>query len=505
MIHSLHSGGWVAAALLLASAVPSAADPIALNPNTQKYADRKPTATGRSGTATLSARALIGKDGQTVLEMTTGGFESETGSPGQIVKAQVKGLTASGEAAFTLNYMGLESGYVAYTYADFRRGQPLEVQTNVRGVDGSRTDVVAVSDVVRARPDLAVDQLAAPEQAIAGTPVNISAVVTELNGDTGARANCLLYVDEVLVDRADGVWVDSGDSVTCAFAHVFDTSGAKALKVVAGEVRPGDWDTENNSATATIEIMEPFDRVEGYFGETSYLRNTMSRGGTTYPTSGYDYDSGSSQSGWNQGSVYHAWIFQPVAFPVDVEAAVSDGAQVSAARVTGVRPDFRQGNPDGWCDSAYRSASSTARTHYFFVGVCNVRGLMVTLVDHQRSSGAATYFSQSVTRGWYTSGGRIITYEYGWTSNSSGPPDAERLQGPNILLDVTLTTAGIVYERPVEVLMNRTSNTEWDNPETCSSWVTPWYSGYSCSGSSGYYRSLYGNAVVGSPDPRSAR
>ncbi|MGI9166054.1 MAG: hypothetical protein ACR2G5_06670 [Pyrinomonadaceae bacterium] len=43
----------------------------------------------------------------------------------------------------------------------------------------------------------------------------------ELKGDVGATADLILYADGVEVDRANGVWVDAGGTVSCVFTHTF--------------------------------------------------------------------------------------------------------------------------------------------------------------------------------------------------------------------------------------------------------------------------------------------
>src|SRR3712207_1542886 len=56
-----------------------------LVPNGRRYQERglKPS-TGRSGSASLTARALLGKDGATSVEMTTGGLDGGGAQPGNI-------------------------------------------------------------------------------------------------------------------------------------------------------------------------------------------------------------------------------------------------------------------------------------------------------------------------------------------------------------------------------------------------------------------------------------
>ncbi|HEX8290608.1 MAG TPA: hypothetical protein VF570_02555, partial [Pyrinomonadaceae bacterium] len=79
--------------------------------NAKKYRDAGlPAATGRSGSASLTARALLGKDGRTSVELTTGALDSATPAPGRIVKAQLKPLGSNGEAAYARNFSGLAGG-----------------------------------------------------------------------------------------------------------------------------------------------------------------------------------------------------------------------------------------------------------------------------------------------------------------------------------------------------------------------------------------------------------
>jgi hypothetical protein len=161
----------------------------------------------------------------------------------------VKSYDGNGDSLFTLNYNGLDAPSVTLSYDGLALGQALEVQTNVRNVDRNRTDVVTVTNVVRRPPDLTVQSILAPAWAIVGTYVRITATVAELNHDTGARTTCALFVNDVAVDRAEGIWVDAGDTVSCAFTHVFDGQGLHAIRVTAADVNPGDWNPDNNSAT----------------------------------------------------------------------------------------------------------------------------------------------------------------------------------------------------------------------------------------------------------------
>jgi hypothetical protein len=249
----------------------SAAGAANRHPNSEKYRDAgaKP-ATGRSGSASLEVRALLGKTGDVTLEASTGSIEAGT-NPGNIAKTQVKILAGAGA---TKNYNNLSGGgYWTATYQGLARSDGIQVQANVRGIDPKRTDVVTVLASVMRRPDLAVMSVTGPSQAPPNTPVTFTAALAELNGDVGARANCVLSVDGTDVDHADGIWVDAGDAVSCLFTYAFAASGAHDVGVSLTNVTPGDWDTANNSAATSITIAQPGTPIQwGYVqaGEFNY-------------------------------------------------------------------------------------------------------------------------------------------------------------------------------------------------------------------------------------------
>jgi hypothetical protein len=226
---------------------------VSLKPNSLKYNDSSvPAAKARSGSASIEARALLNQDGSTDVEVTTGSFDSSDGAPGTIAKVQLD--TPSGG---TRNFNDPDSGgtFTANVTGLSRRGT-VGVQANVRDIDGARTDVVSATATVAKRPDLDVSNVT-PGSAVRGLDTVIRADVHELNGDTGARANCLLLVNGSEVDRAEGIWVDANGSVQCAFITKFTTSGSANVSVVLDSVNPGDWDSGNNAASVTIEVTGP--------------------------------------------------------------------------------------------------------------------------------------------------------------------------------------------------------------------------------------------------------
>ncbi|MEA2489133.1 MAG: hypothetical protein QOH21_925 [Acidobacteriota bacterium] len=239
----------------LAGAILLAATALAeSHPNSVKYRDTGlPNASGRSGSASIEARALANRDGSADLEVTTGSFDDSAPAPGTIAKVQVK-LSDVADAP-AQNFNGLNGGGTfATTLEPLGRHDRVQVQASVRDIDGTRTDIVTVNETVKLRPDLRVAAVSVRPHAPIGLPTNIYATIAEANGDTGARADARLLVGGVEVDRAEDIWVDAGDSVQVHFVHVFETAGTASVQVIVDSVRPGDWDDTNNSASASMHI-----------------------------------------------------------------------------------------------------------------------------------------------------------------------------------------------------------------------------------------------------------
>lgn len=228
-------------------------------PNATKYRDTGiASAKGRAGSAAIEARALLGKDGATELTVTTGSLDDDSAASGSIDKVQLKAYEA------TKNFNGLTGTTFTQSLDGLVRHQPLQVQANVSGIDGHRTDVVTVTETVKLRPDLAVERISSAPYAAIGIPMQINALVRERNGDTGARADCLLLANGAEVDRANGIWVDANGTVTCQFEHTFDAAGTQQIAVTLAGVEPGDYDLANNSATKTVRVFASGNELPDY-------------------------------------------------------------------------------------------------------------------------------------------------------------------------------------------------------------------------------------------------
>jgi hypothetical protein len=209
-------------------------------PNAVKYQDTKPNAKGVGGIAGVETRALLSRDGSAALEITTGNLDTgEPSTTANITKVQVK-LNGT-----TTNFNHLDGGSsFELPLTGVMRDTPIEVHTNVKDLNGGNTEVVKVDDKVRRRPDLKVTSVDAPAAVRGNQEFSIVATVSELNGDSGARTNCVLEKQgSGIVDRADGIWVDAGGSVQCLFSQSLEALGAHWYVVKLENTRPADWDT----------------------------------------------------------------------------------------------------------------------------------------------------------------------------------------------------------------------------------------------------------------------
>ena len=261
-----------------------------------KYRDNgaKPTG-GRAGRAAIAARALLGVDGTTDLEVTTGRFEG--GAPvGSLAKVQVKVLAPDGGVLLTDNYRKTltGAGFASFTYDGLYRGQSTQVQASVAGIDANRTDIVTVTTDVKLRPDLVAGVNAQPEATV-NSMVVVGAVMAEKNGEVGARATCRLLVDGAEVASSPGAWVDAASAVTCRFLTSFATTGTKRLTVRITDVSPGDFDPANNETTQLIEVVapEPFDYLYASVYQLDGYQKMWHR------TTNHNYHDGSIQSQWS--------------------------------------------------------------------------------------------------------------------------------------------------------------------------------------------------------------
>jgi hypothetical protein len=446
------------------SAAPSAASSKpARTPNARRFSDRGlHPATGRAGSATLAVRALLSQNGTTDIEMTTGVLDlTDPPPPGRIVNAQLKPLNEEGHALYARNYNALAGGgYFATQVNDLHHLQQVQVQANIRSIDGNRTNVVTVVETIKKRPDLAVSNLE-PGAGRVGVPLVISAVVAEQNGDVGAVTNCVLYEDGTEIDRANGIFVDAGTVVSVAFTHTFTSPGTKQIEVRLEQIHPGDWNAANNTVARGIEIT-PVNDTLNYTASLDDQQLTFSTSTTHKQGSNDPADTWLDSSG-NTNSIQQAFqdvrldgqAFHHSSFPYTVAVSESSNPTCDAPCTTSFSktltvPDdglpfvfdlagilhFEQHN--GFAGDTAEGINVFMSNVLFTVGGSSVSES--TNVQYTRFAGAVTYLSSSFARYWYLDNGEQVDVYHYMSNSSSTEANGTRIAvGTQYTISLTVT------------------------------------------------------------------
>ena len=439
-----------------------------MHSSTQKYREKNATgAKGRAGGASLAARLLYAKNGTTDLEATTGEFGSATPPPGTIWKMQVTALDALGVPMTSQQYKDLNTGgYFKATYTNLWPGQPFQVQAHIR-TSAKRNDTVTVTASVQKRPDIAVAALISPPRAPINQPVQMVAVLSELNGNVGARTDCVLYVNDVEADRANGIWVDSGDTVSCAFSPTLATLGNNRLKVRAVGVDPGDWDSANNviEKDVLVSTLTPefdvahaealvYDVHNVSFSQLGRYINSTFTGGHDWL---YEEKTDTDGDIWTYSA---AAEIAPLAAPASVNIALTDGvASWSVARDLSGCEDFAMGQVNG-------------RTFYTAVSGCGT-----LYVQAGGYSGTVTYTSSLRTRSFTIKNG-VGAYDgpaqYVYNTVETEDVNGTKIfNGYNWTIDVRVVApaaAGGVFtfQKPLSFTLDQTVTAGETFPTQCS-------------------------------------
>ena len=441
-------------------------------PNAKHYRESGVgNATGRSGSAHLTARALLGQDGNTTIEVSTGTLDSSATPPGSFKKVQLKPLDPNGNAMFAQNFTQLstDSGYYTFIWPSLYRHQQAQIQGNITGID-NRTDVVTVVETVKLRPDLAVVNLSVPDSAIVSSPVTISANIAEVNGDSSATTTCQLAVDGINVDQATNVFVDAAGSVSCMFNYSFTSTGSHTVQVSATNVAPADWDTGNNSASGTINIVNlnaetaengsvRFVDQKGDFTPNQTVTSQAWLGGSL----GYSYsnttattgEQQSTQSKFYSGGCVGATNAVPYQFPLTVTyTETMDGTQVYSGTGTGLTGSTSSvSSGSSMCGSTaatlvqQMASGFSSGLSYRVISQAYYDSASTLLfayqeVDANRSAGDVTYFSSGYQCGWWADCNNPPTNYYTWNTSTPTVTGTVVTPGSTWTPNLTVSDAG---------------------------------------------------------------
>lgn len=484
-------------------------------------------ATGRSGSAHMTARALLSKDGSATVEVTTGTLDSTSTPPGSFRKVQFKALSSMGDALSVQNlFPPTASGYYSFASPSLHRAEQIQLQGNIVGIDENRTDVVTVLETVKVRPDLAVLSLLYPSSALVNQPVNISANLVEMNGDAGATTTCVLSIDGNNVDQVKNVYVDAAGSVSCAFVYAFSAIGGHTIQISSTNVLPADWDTSNNSNSGTIDITNPntaeqssasFHDNNGGFPITAtntskawYMGTVVEDYSNTFGTVGHTQESDTTFSSSGCAGSTNAVAWQ---FPVSVTySETMDGKSVYSYTDTGITGDSMSfsGSNFAMCNGIVASqslqyGSDEADDHWSYLTSYqyydSAGNLLMSnqMIQSERYAGDVTYFSYGYQCFYWSS-------PSGTCNNSSDyfvwNTPSQQLYGVFVPVGSTwvpsisiLDAAGNTFAGSISVPLSTTQQTS-SQPATCQN-LGPDSNGYTyqnCSSSEYNYSITDGSA-----------
>lgn len=416
--------------------------------HTGKYRDSSaPHATGRSGSATLEARALLGADGVTRLLVTTGSLDDLNFAPGELTKVQLKAYAPDGTHLWTQNHQRPSSdGVHEFLLQGLPAGTRIDVQANVRGIDRNRTDVVEVSETVKLGAALGVT-IDPPAQVVRGVPTVITGTVRETNGQVGTYTSCVLVVDGVEVDRIDHIWVDAGDVVTCAFTYTFRDAGTHnvEIRLVAG---PGDQSfvTQPPSASGQVNAQDP-NPVPTF--AASVMDRTVAEE-RLYDETWWNPDGSNREFHQNNGEAARTQTFamtgsiaRAAAFPltsVSVQLG-SDAGPWHAGAWSGLA-----GLPDLNGQTCVNQLAPEHGAHFYLCSTgAGFSGS--TAFGYTRFAGTVTWHSRAFHRQWDAVAGQETTYS--WNNVSETYAGGGQLRPLGTAVTFSLTVTDLVGSIPV--------------------------------------------------------
>jgi hypothetical protein len=203
----------------------------------------------------MQLEALTGPDGADLTVAVAADAASKCALPEALEKIQVKTFDADGSLASTRNARDVPApgGVANIDLGQLARDRRVQAEVLVQTGTPGRTFVVRGATTTLLRPDLAVQEIIAPKQALVGTPFTVKAVIVERNGDVGASADVSL---SAVPGASQHVDVPRGGTTTASFPVSFASPVTVELNASVSGAAPRETDRGNNSRTSPVEITE---------------------------------------------------------------------------------------------------------------------------------------------------------------------------------------------------------------------------------------------------------
>jgi len=240
--------GAIAGALVLVAAA-------GLAPGGARAAEKASAACPARFAYSLAAGALTGK---TSTDLTLRFTEAAGCDAVTTVRSLVVTLPSTGgriPLVASLQDVAAPGGVVQLPVGRIAQGTRINVLAAVQTGTPLRTNSVNASTPSLLRPDLVVSRVTAPLQTLPTHPVDVTAEISEVNGDVGATATVTLTGNGAPLAGPQQVTVPAGGHVTLTFPGIALTTPVPVvLDAAVTNVAPDEYDATNNERSATVEV-----------------------------------------------------------------------------------------------------------------------------------------------------------------------------------------------------------------------------------------------------------
>ena len=170
---------------------------------------------------------------------------------------QIKTYTEAGVTGLVrnLNDVAAPGGVARVVLDTLERGLRITTDALIQTGTPPRTYIVEASTRSLLRPDLVVSAVHAPLQTLTTRPVDVTADIAEVYGDTGATANVTLAGDLGPLAGTVAVTVPAGGHVSVTFPGIALTTAVPTeLKVLVTGAAPDELDATNDTRSATVDV-----------------------------------------------------------------------------------------------------------------------------------------------------------------------------------------------------------------------------------------------------------
>lgn len=375
----------------------------------------------------LGVQAMIDKAGTTDVYVTAKPLDG-LGAPSVLKQVQMKSFDSAGTLKWTKNASDVPATVTAnpalatskFSYTDMQRGQPVQSQVLIQTSTTTKTEVYKDKVPVLFRPDLVIDKLTAPATVKPGQPFSVDAVISELQGDLGAKnIKISLSNGTTEIDSIEAIQLAKGDNTTAVFQAKLMQPGTYTLTAQLSGAAPSEYDTTNNTKSVTVKVEDPSLPSYGHLYWYSHEYTWSHKGVNT------QYD-----QAWDNTNVYkhlHHYVWSQtdtnaLNFPFKVDFHLGINNATTVASGTGVTVPLQQSysDPNYQCNGVvgYRydwGQVQTAPQTWVWVQFWEVCGQKYTHAYAQYWNTKDVYFSKS----WSPSTGQVQYYNNG-TNDTGG-------------------------------------------------------------------------------------